>query len=294
MRDITDFSARDSKQFNESVALYEKALGDTDRNLLNFREARRFSDEIPVHFGRKTRNSRHFLDEDRIASHKMNTKTNAIQEFVKEHQTALNETLRFGATKEDLENEVKGDFGREVLEVLQKHNITGKAIWEALDVLKDLIGDSPDIDAALGEWVSKTVEDEEVNEDESIDENKDNFPTNLEEMTKTLRKKIAERRITKRVNLNEMMFLRSWGLLLEGGKGEYHFVDENGKIGDKNSKSLYEFKSFEKEIKDKNSILYKVISFAKKHDRGVRIQHGKTDNVYEINPNTLEKTPVNE
>lgn len=215
MRDITDFSAKDSKAYKDSVSLYEEAFGAADKDLLSFDEARRSRESIPTTFTKKTHNSVNFLNEDAIAKRKMSEKTNAVAELLEANKDKLKEELKLGATPEELEEEVRGDFGREILEICQAHGITRSAIWDAFDILKALIGEEPDVDEEVEKWGgssddSDTVEadaeddyeeDDSSEDDEEMEESVERFPQTIEEMTKVLRHKIAEKRIREKAGL---------------------------------------------------------------------------------------------
>lgn len=213
--DITDFSAKDSKEYNESTSLYENALDEADNDLMSFKETRFCKGDIPTKLAKKTHNSPDFLDEEKIKQRKMNADTNATAELVGAN---INEALMFGATEEDLENElIDGGLGKDVLEVFKNHNITGKAIWDSLTKLKTYIGADPNIDEALNsvgsaedsnedesadteEVADESSEDEtsEETSDENVEESTEAFPTNLEEMVKSIRHKIAEKNLRNR------------------------------------------------------------------------------------------------
>lgn len=223
MRDITDFSAKDSKGFNKSTALYADALEAADRSLLGFKESTS-GGKVTTFIRKKTHNSKQFLNEDYNNARKMNMNTNAVAEFVKANKSKLKENLMFGATEEDLEKEVTGSLGRDILAVFEAHNVTGKAVWEVIDILKNFVGKEPDIEELLTNWESnegdedsdveegseegseedfdegtdETEETEETEEDEEMEESVEEFPKTLEEMTQTLRRKIAEKRIRDR------------------------------------------------------------------------------------------------
>lgn len=216
MRDITDFSAKDSKGFNKSTALYADALEAADRSLLGFKESTS-GGKVTTFIRKKTHNSKQFLNEDYNNARKMNMNTNAVAEFVKANKSKLKENLMFGATEEDLEKEVTGSLGRDILAVFEAHNVTGKAVWDVIDILKNFVGKEPDIEELLTNWESNegdedtdvdegseedfdegSDETEETEDDEEMDESVEEFPKTLEEMTKTLRRKIAEKRIRDR------------------------------------------------------------------------------------------------
>ena len=223
MRDITDFSAKDSKSFNKSTALYADALEAADKSLLGFKESTS-SGKVTTFIRKKTHNSKQFLNEDYNNARKMNMNTNAVAEFVKANKSKLKENLMFGATEEDLEKEVTGSLGRDILAVFEAHNVTGKAVWEVIDILKNFVGKEPDIEELLTNWESNEGDEDtdadegseedfdeeseedfdegsdetEETEDEEMEESVEEFPKTLEEMTKALRRKIAEKRIRDR------------------------------------------------------------------------------------------------
>lgn len=211
MRDITDFSAKDSKAYKESVSLYEEAFGAANSDLLNFDEARRCQEEIPTTFRHKTHNRADFLDEAAVARRKISEKTNAVEELLEANQDLLKEELSYGATPEELEAEVRGDFGRQILEICKEHNITRSAIWDALDILKAILGDEPEVEQALESWGGNSTaeEEEDVDTEETDDESEDmeesveNFPKTISEMTIALRKKIAEKKIREKAGLRK-------------------------------------------------------------------------------------------
>lgn len=185
--DITDFSTKDSSEYNNSIALYKDALKQVDSDLLNFKEASVYRDKIPTRLRKKTHNSPDFLDENK-ARRKMNADTSAIAELTDKYSNRLSETLMFGSNKEDLENElIKGGLGKDILKVFKKHNITGKAIWDSLTSLKSYIGADPDILTSLQSLQSlqsdssEDVEDENYDEDEDEEEDSSDESEDLEE-----------------------------------------------------------------------------------------------------------------
>lgn len=222
-QDITDFSSKDSREYEASVDLYNDALDEVDSDLLNFEDASACRDRIPTRLRRKTHNSVDFLDEDKISRRKMNADTSAIQELAEKYEGRFNEGLMFGATQKDLENEVtQGGLGLDLLKVFKKHNITGEAIWDSIKILKNLIGADPDILEAIETLKAKTndkseevtddenteieddVEDDSVdesdtNDDENIEEALDEDSTNLKlsEQLKSLKRALAERNLRK-------------------------------------------------------------------------------------------------
>ena len=214
MRDITDFSARDSKRFNRSAALYEDALKEADGCLRNFRDSM-YYEGVVTEIKKKTHNSKDFLNESKNKSRKMNMNTNAVEELIKAKGRNLKETLMLGSTKEDLEDELEnGTLGLDILQVFLNHNITGAMVWQALDVLKDMVGAEPDVEDLINNW---SVEGEETEEDVSDDEGDEEvedteedtgedeemeesvqFPKSMNEMTRQLRRHIAEKRLRDR------------------------------------------------------------------------------------------------
>lgn len=212
--DITDFSTKDSSEYNNSIALYKDALKQVDSDLLNFKEASVYRDKIPTRLRKKTHNSPDFLDENK-ARRKMNADTSAIAELTDKYSNRLSETLMFGSNKEDLENElIKGGLGKDILKVFKKHNITGKAIWDSLASLKSYIGADPDILTSLQSLQSDSsedVEDENYDEDEEedssdeseeLEEEEDLEASNsdtdiLSERFRNIQKRLAERNLRK-------------------------------------------------------------------------------------------------
>lgn len=218
-QDITDFSSKDSREYEASVDLYNDALDEVDSDLLNFEDASACRDRIPTRLRRKTHNSVDFLDEDKISRRKMNADTSAIQELAEKYEGRFNEGLMFGATQKDLENEVtQGGLGLELLKVFKKHNITGEAIWDSIKILKNLIGADPDVLEAIETLKTKTndefeevtddespeieddsVDESDTNDDENIEEALDEDSTNLKlsEQLKSLKRALAERNLRK-------------------------------------------------------------------------------------------------
>lgn len=211
MRDITDFSARDSKRFNRSAALYEDALKEADGCLRNFRDSM-YYEGVVTEIKKKTHNSKDFLNESK--NRKMNMNTNAVEELIKAKGKNLKETLMLGSTKEDLEEELEnGTLGLDILQVFLNHNITGAMVWQALDVLKDMVGAEPDVEDLINNWQVEGEETEEdVSDEEEVDDTTDEeedtgdeemeesvqFPKSMDEMTRQLRRHIAERRLRDR------------------------------------------------------------------------------------------------
>lgn len=220
-RDITDFSMKDSSEYNKSVSMYADALDEVDSDLLSFEESFKYRDPIPTKLREKTHNSPDFLDEDRIAKRKMNADTNAVQELSEKYKN-LKEELMFGSNQDDLEAElIQGGLGLDVLKAFKKHGVTGKAIWDSLKSLKSFLGADPSVMDAINELKDKAnvvsdesdedVEDEtstdeseeetadeedSVNEDEDLDEESDNEDAEvLSEKIKRIQKRIAEKRL---------------------------------------------------------------------------------------------------
>lgn len=198
MKDITDFSAKKAGYIRANRSLYEDALNEADQDIMNFNNARRPEASIPLSFKEKSHNKPGFLTSERK---NFSTKTNALLEFVENNK--MNEALMYGATQEDLEKEVQGEFGKEILEVCKEHNITGSAIFDAFDIMKSIIGDDPDVNAAIASWGGDSDEsegsegDEEVSDDD--EEIEESFKS-LDEMTRAIRKRIAEKRLRERIN----------------------------------------------------------------------------------------------
>lgn len=158
-KDITDFSARDSKAFDESTRLFEEAGLESSSELRCFRDNVYNNSKFSTRINPKTHNSKNFLDEDYQASRKMNENTSAIQE--------LTEELMYGSTEEDLDMEITdGGVAEEVAEVFAKHGITGDAVKDTFKKLETFYGKEPNT-AEL----STGAEDEEFDEeDETTDE----------------------------------------------------------------------------------------------------------------------------
>jgi hypothetical protein len=175
--------------------LYEDALNEADQDIMNFNNARRPEASIPLSFKEKSHNKPGFLTSERK---NFSTKTNALLEFVENNK--MNEALMYGATQEDLEKEVQGEFGKEILEVCKEHNITGSAIFDAFDIMKSIIGDDPDVNAAIASWGGDSSESEEEAEGEDEDEEIEESFKSLDEMTRAIRKRIAEKRLRERMN----------------------------------------------------------------------------------------------
>ncbi len=224
MRDITDFSAKASGYMTKNKALFDEALTEADQDILSFKEARMYKSGIPSTFAKKRTNDKNFLLKER--DHFSN-KTNATKEFLESHKK-LAETLKFGSTEEDLEEEVSGSLGLEILQVLQKHGVTGDAIEKVFKTLNTLIGKDPNVDELINGWgpaeddessdepeegsdedYEDDTSDEESEEDygddegsdESVEESRMKRYNTLEEMTRDIRKRIAERRILESARL---------------------------------------------------------------------------------------------
>lgn len=220
MRDITDFSAKASGYMTKNKALFDDALTEADQDILSFKEARMYKSGIPPTFAGKKTNDKNFLLKER--DHFSN-KTNATKEFLESHKK-LAETLKFGSTEEDLEEEVSGSLGLEILQVLQKHGVTGDAIEKVFKTLNTLIGKDPNVDELINGWgpaeddesgdeseedYEEDTSDEGSEEDfgddeesdESVEESRMKRYNTLEEMTRDIRKRIAERRILESARL---------------------------------------------------------------------------------------------
>lgn len=220
MRDITDFSAKASGYMTKNKALFDDALTEADQDILSFKEARMYKSGIPSTFAGKKTNDKNFLLKER--DHFSN-KTNATKEFLESHKK-LAETLKFGSTEEDLEEEVSGSLGLEILQVLQKHGVTGDAIEKVFKTLNTLIGKDPNVDELINGWgpagddESSDESEEDYEEDTSDEGSEEDFGDDeesdepveesrmrryntLEEMTRDIRKRIAERRILESARL---------------------------------------------------------------------------------------------
>lgn len=237
--DITDFSPRKSGEVSKNKSLYESALAAADKEIYSFRESRKMKDLGSVSF-KKTSNPSDFLDPTAMA--KRNAKrfkenTNATAELAR-----IQETLMYGATEEDLENEVQGSFGRELCELLINHGITGEAVADALKCFEDIVGKEPNVQELLDNWQGgsdegdddgyldddgedysdedysdedysdegdESSEEEETSEDEGGDESEGEEvqeSVKYESVIKALRKKIAENKIKNRAALKEAEF----------------------------------------------------------------------------------------
>lgn len=222
MRDITDFSSKASGYMTKNKALFDEALSEADQDILSFKEARMYKSGIPSTFAKKRTNDKNFLLKGR--DHFSN-KTNATKEFLESHKK-LAETLKFGSTEEDLEEEVSGSLGLEILQVLQKHGVTGDAIEKVFKTLNTLIGKDPNVDELINGWgpagddesEEESEEDyadeddvsdegseedfgDEEESDESVEESRMKRYNTLEEMTRDIRKRIAEKRILESARL---------------------------------------------------------------------------------------------
>lgn len=202
--DRTFISQRNKNK--ESFALFESALNEADESLLSFKEARKPKGAIPTNIReKKSQNPANFLNEEEINKGKMTVKTNAVKEMLKERRLA--EQLRYGAGPEELEAEVIGEFGKSILKICQKHNITGKAIWEAFDILKTYIGDTPNVDEALTNWKKSedTDNEEELEEDQSYSSKLSKKQKKIKEnylarkTLRSIRKQLAEKKLRSRI-----------------------------------------------------------------------------------------------
>lgn len=236
--DITDFSPRKAGEVNKNKSLYESALADADKEIYSFRESRRMKDLGNVSF-KKTHNPSDFLDPKAMAKRnasRFNENTNATSELAH-----IQETLMYGATEEDLENEVQGSFGRELCELLINHGITGEAVADALKCFEDIIGKEPNVQELLDNWQGgdedsddgyldddgedysdegddysdegdEDYSDEDDGSDEGSEEESEgdeevqNESVKYESVIKSLRKKIAENKIKNRAALKESEF----------------------------------------------------------------------------------------
>ena len=180
---------KNENTYQKSFDLFKEALEETDKTLLNDSTARRSAKRSAVKGS--SRLSRQALHERNFSIRKPMLRSKK-----------LNEQLRYGADPEELEAEVLGSFGKSVLKICQKHNITGKAIWEALDILKMSIGEDPNVDLALQNWAqsedSNTV-DEELEESSKGYSKKKNLEESSQKVLQKLRRKLAEKRLRARM-----------------------------------------------------------------------------------------------
>lgn len=218
--DITDFSCRKSGEITANKSLYEEALNTADKDLYNFQESRKLKKAGKL-LWEKTTNPDDFLDADAIIrrnARKFTEKTNPVKELLT--RTRIQETLKYGSTKEDLEEEVRNSLGIELLQLLQTHGVTGRAVKEIFDIFLDMVGEEPDVDELIANWdgedTAEAVEDSagtESGEEETGDEGSEEMqesvsrrrPNNLNEMVQELRKRMVERKIKR--NLKESTFI---------------------------------------------------------------------------------------
>lgn len=161
---VSDFSAKDSKEYNDSVKLFEAAGNATSEVLEEFKDTLYYQEAIPTHLKAKTHNSSHFLDEDYLSKKKMNANTSALKE--------LTEELMFGSTEEDLDAEVvDGGVATEIAGVLAQHGITGKAVKDTFDKVQNFFGKDPDTSELAGGFEDATDdEDSEIEDEDTSDE----------------------------------------------------------------------------------------------------------------------------
>lgn len=175
---ITDFSAKDSKAFNESTKLFEEAGLESSRELRCFADNIYNRSGIVTQINPKTHNSKNFLDEDYQASRKMNENTSAIQE--------LTENLMYGSTEEDLDMEITdGGVAEEVAEVFARHGITGDAVKDTFKKLETFYGKEPNTAVLAGEIDDEDSDDEDDDaadsEDEDLGPDADEFEDNVDD-----------------------------------------------------------------------------------------------------------------
>lgn len=199
MKDITDFSAKDSKEYNTSMMLFAESGDTADRELTNFQETLYCQEDIPTRLNKKTHNSKHFLDEDYLIGKKMNADTSAIKE--------LTEELKYGSTEEDLDAEITdGGVATEIAEVLATHGITGKAVKDTFDKVEAFFGKDPDTTELAGgesdemqddfedeEVPEEATENEEPVEDEEPEPVEESLQEKLDIASKMFKKTIAEK-----------------------------------------------------------------------------------------------------
>ena len=161
---VSDFSAKDSKEYNDSVKLFEAAGNATSEVLEEFKDTLYYQEAIPTHLKAKTHNSSHFLDEDYLSKKKMNANTSALKE--------LTEELMFGSTEEDLDAEiVDGGVATEIANVLAQHGITGKAVKDTFDKVQNFFGKDPDTSELAGGFEDAADdEDSEIEDEDTSDE----------------------------------------------------------------------------------------------------------------------------
>lgn len=192
-KDITDFSAKDSKAFDESTRLFEEAGLESSKELRCFRDNVYNNSKFSTKINSKTYNNKHFLDEDYQASRKMNENTSAIQE--------LTEELMYGSTEEDLDMEITdGGVAEEVAEVLAKHGITGDAVKDTFKKLETFYGKEPSTaELASGaedvesDDEDETAEEEPVAEDEEFEDDVDETETSNEDSEEEMEESLEEK-----------------------------------------------------------------------------------------------------
>lgn len=202
--DITDFSAKDSKEYNSSTNLFEDAGRETSSLLEGFKDTFYYKDPIPTKLNKKTHNSEHYLDEDFLSKKKMNANTSAIKELIKEQ-------LMYGSTEEDLENELTdGGVAEEIAQVFANHGITGKAVKDSFKKLETYYGadfdvnefsngasDEDDFEDASGAE-SESAE-ETVDSDVESDDSDGSIEEKFNNINKMFRRNLIEKRIKKRM-----------------------------------------------------------------------------------------------
>lgn len=236
---ITDFSAKDSKEYNDSINLFDDAGRATSDELDDFQDTLYYKEEVAPEIKQKTHNAVNFLDEDYLSKKKMNANTSAIQE--------LTEELMFGSTEEDLDNEITdGGLAQDIANTLQAHGITGSAVEDTFKKVKTYFGKDPDIaqfaddtvfedeeDSAdfedtddteeateeVAETEVATVEDEPSDDIQDIDESTEaNLDEMFQEAEGLLKRKIVEKRLKGRFAKNKATLKEA---LLVGPTGSY-------------------------------------------------------------------------
>lgn len=236
---ITDFSAKDSKEYNDSINLFDDAGRATSDELDDFQDTLYYKEEVAPEIKQKTHNAVNFLDEDYLSKKKMNANTSAIQE--------LTEELMFGSTEEDLDSEITdGGLAQDIANTLQAHGITGSAVDDTFKKVKTYFGKDPDISQFADDTVFEDEEDsadfedtddtdatEEVAEtevatvedessDDAIQDIDESTEVNLDEMFQEaeglLKRKIVEKRLKGRFAKNKATLKEA---LLVGPTGSY-------------------------------------------------------------------------
>lgn len=256
---ITDFSARDSKAFDESTRLFEEAGVESSKELRCFADNIYNRSGIVTKIKPKTRNAKNFLDEDFQAHRKMNENTSAIQE--------LTEALMYGSTEEDLEMEItEGGVADEVAEVFARHGITGNAVKDTFKKLETYYGKEPNM-ANMADFANNEedeVEDDsdmgpseedltdEAEDEESLEEkySKANDLLRKVEATKNLKKRFSE---SKKRSLKEALLVAPTGSFSAKTKRGVKFVgiSDEESLQDSQKRSLKE-----SEAKGKYTIIY--------------------------------------